>query len=95
MQKWTLQKWKPTEVDPGLPQHLRWSSLRHFLNDNFHKYELRFFRRFLIIPLQNIQFPKEFLEYIGYICSYLPKLKYAQWVSNSTPDLRYSQFKLY
>ena len=31
---------------------------------------------------------KEFLEWIGYVSSFLPKLEYIQWVTNSTPDLK-------
>ena len=31
---------------------------------------------------------KTFLEYIGYISSYLPKLEYGQWVKTSTPDTK-------
>ena len=31
---------------------------------------------------------KEFLECIGYISSYSPKLQYVQWLTNSTLDLK-------
>ena len=29
---------------------------------------------------------KEFLGWIGYVSSFLPKLDYVQWVTNLTPD---------
>ena len=31
---------------------------------------------------------KEFLGSIGYVSSYLPKLQYVQWVTNSTADVK-------
>ena len=38
--------------------------------------------------LNSTFFSKDFLGWIGYVSSYLPTLKYVQWVTNLTPDLQ-------
>ena len=45
------------------------------------------FQRIVDNPLSKL-LSKEFLGWIGYVSNYLSKLEYAQWVTNSTPDLK-------
>ena len=45
------------------------------------------FQRIVGNPLSKL-LSKEFLGWIGYVSNYLPKLEYAQRVTNSTPDLK-------
>ena len=50
------------------------------------------FQRIFDNPLSKT-LSKEFLKCIGYVSSYLPKLEYVQWVTNSTPDLKIPSLK--
>ena len=50
------------------------------------------FQRIFDNPLSKF-LSREFLEWIGYVSSYLPKLEYIQWVTNSTPDLKIPSLK--
>ena len=45
------------------------------------------FRRVFDNPISKF-LSKEFLGWIGYVFSSLPKVEYVQWVTNSTPDLK-------
>ena len=50
------------------------------------------FQRIFHIPLSEF-LPKEFVRWIGFVSSYLPKLGYVQWVTNPTPDLKTPSLK--
>ena len=43
------------------------------------------FQKIFYNPLSKYPISKKYLECIGYISGYLPKLDYAQWVTTSTP----------